>query len=97
MWGTVGSGLTPRVRKHGRHPGFPALISVGGTNRFLKDLSPDMPGIFFGKYFAIKVVKYAYFSHLKVFLHSQDHPDHHGSLQQVPGEPEPGHPQRLIF
>ena len=42
MWGTVGSGLTPRVQKHGLHPGFPALITVGGADRFLEDLSPDI-------------------------------------------------------
>ena len=41
MWGTVGSGLTPRAQKHGRHFGFPALITVGGADRFLEDLSPD--------------------------------------------------------
>ena len=43
VWGTVGSGLTPRVQKWCVHPGFPALISVGGANRFLEDLSPDIP------------------------------------------------------
>ena len=74
------------------------LITVGAANRFLEDLSPDMPReCFFGKYFEIKVVKYVDFSHFKVFPNSQDHPDHHGSLQQVPGGPEPGHLQVLIF
>ena len=41
MWGTVGFLLTPRVPKHGRHFGFPALMAVGGANRFLEDLSKD--------------------------------------------------------
>ena len=32
------------------HPGFPALINVGGADRFLEDLSPDIPrNQFFGK------------------------------------------------
>ena len=43
VWGTVGSGLTPRVQKWCVHPGFPALISMGGADRFLEDLSPDIP------------------------------------------------------
>ena len=41
MWGTVGSGLTPRAQKHLGHPGFPALMAVGAADRFLEDLSKD--------------------------------------------------------
>ena len=33
--------MTPRVPKHGRHFGFPALMAVGGADRFLEDLSKD--------------------------------------------------------
>ena len=43
VWGTIGSGLTPRVQNCVRHSRFPALISVGGADRFLEDLSPDIP------------------------------------------------------
>ena len=43
VWGTIGSGLTPRVQKCPQDVRFPALISVGGADRFLEDLSPDMP------------------------------------------------------
>ena len=43
VWGTVGSGLTPRVQKCAWRARFPALISVGGANRFLEDLGPDTP------------------------------------------------------
>ena len=42
VWGTVGFLLTPRVQKKWMHPGFPALITVGGADRFLEDLSPDI-------------------------------------------------------
>ena len=43
VWGTIGSGLTPRVQKCPVHSRFPALISVGGADRFLEDLVPDVP------------------------------------------------------
>ena len=98
VWGIIGSVLTPRVRKYGGHPGFPALITVGGANRFLENLSHGHPQrLIFEAIFEIKVVKHDHIGDLKVFPDSQDHPDHHGSLQHVPGGPEPGHPQRLIF
>ena len=42
MWGTRGFLLTPRVQKWCGHPGFPDLISVGGSDRYLEDLSPDI-------------------------------------------------------
>ena len=41
--GLVGKLLTPGSRQDGQTFGFPALISMGGTNRFLEDLSPDFP------------------------------------------------------
>ena len=73
---------------------FPELISVGGDDRFLEDLIPDIPrDSFFETVFETKVVNYDHIGNLKVFLDSQDHPDHHGSLQHVPGGPEPGHSQ----
>ena len=33
VWGTIGSGLTPRVRKCPMRARFPALISVGGRRQ----------------------------------------------------------------
>ena len=58
VWGLVGKLLTPGSRQDGRTSGFPALISVGGANRFLEDLSPDIPRIkFFGKVVEAKVVE----------------------------------------
>ena len=33
--------MTPRVPKHGKFSGFPALMAVGGADRFLEDLSKD--------------------------------------------------------
>ena len=45
VWGTIGSGLTPRVRILVGHSRFPALISVGGADRFLEDLSLDTRGV----------------------------------------------------
>ena len=58
MWGTSEFVLTPRVQKCRWHSRFPALISVGGANRFLEDLSPDIPrNQFFGKVVPGKVVK----------------------------------------
>ena len=42
VWGTIGFLLTPRVRKWVAHPGFLDLISVGGSDRYLEDLSPDI-------------------------------------------------------
>ena len=49
--------MTPRVRKYGGHPGLPALITVGGADRFLEDLSPDITrDLFLGKVVEAKVV-----------------------------------------
>ena len=57
MWGTVGSGLTPRAQKHLGHPGFPALITVGGADRFLEDLGSDITRDWFlGKLVETKAV-----------------------------------------
>ena len=58
VWGTIGSGLTPRVQKRPQGVRFPALISVGAADRFLEDLSPDIPrNQFFGKYVETKDVR----------------------------------------
>ena len=58
VWGTIGKLLTPGSPPDRRRSGFLALISVGGTNRFLEDLSPDIPrDRFFGKVVEGKVVK----------------------------------------
>ena len=47
---------------------------MGGADKFLEDLNPDMlRECFFGKRFGNKVVKYDIVSHLKVFPDSQDH------------------------
>ena len=43
VWGTIGKLLTLGSPPDRRRSGFPALISVGGANRFLEDLSPDIP------------------------------------------------------
>ena len=51
-----------------RHSRFPALISVGGSDRFLEDLGPDMPRIkFFGKVVETKVVQHVKLGWFKVF------------------------------
>ena len=66
--------------------------------RFWKDLSLDIPRDWFIEMvFETKEDKYDPIGNLKEFPDSQDHPDHHGSLLQVPKGPEPGHPQWLIF
>ena len=71
---------------------------MGGADRFLEDLSPDIPREwFFETVFETQNVQDDYIGHLKVFPDIQDHPDHRGSHQQVPGGPEPGHPQGLVF
>ena len=98
MWGTVGFVLSNPEPGYRSKPGFPALISVGGADRFLEDLSPDIPRDWFlSKIVGTKPVEDDYLGWTKVFPDSQDHPDHHGSLQQVPGGPEPGHPHGLSF
>ena len=57
VWGTIGSGLTPRAQKSPGRARFPALISVGGADRFLEDLSPDIPRKqFFEKVIETKIV-----------------------------------------
>ena len=98
VWGTVGSGLTPRVQKCRRHSRFPALISVGGANRFLEDLSPDIPrNQFFGKVVEAKVVQHVKLGWFQVFPDIQDHlgevqPQRHQGVGQ-----EQGLPQRVNF
>ena len=65
---------------------------------FLEDLGPDIPrNQFFGKVVLAKVIQHVKLGWFKVFPDIQDHPDHRGSCQQVPGGPEPGHPKGLIF
>ena len=98
MWGTVGSGLTPRVQKCPGRARFPALISVGGANRFLEDLGPDIPrNQFFGKVVEAKVVQHVKLGWFKVFPDVQDHlgevqPQRHQGVGQ-----EQGLPQRVNF
>ena len=41
MWGTVRFVLTNDGRKYRSISGFPALMAVGGADRFLEDLSKD--------------------------------------------------------
>ena len=90
--------MTPRARKHRRHPGFPALISVGGADRFLEDLSPDIPrNQFFGKVVEAKVVQHVKLGWFQVFPDIQDHlgevqPQRHQGVGQ-----EQGLPQRVNF
>ena len=70
--GYVGSGLTPRVQKRPLHSRFPALISVGGANRFLEDLSPNVPrNQFFGKVVEAKVVQHVKLDWFLVFRTSR--------------------------
>ena len=79
------------------HPGFPALINVGGADRFLEDLSPDIPrNQFFGKVVETRVVQHVKLGWFKVFPDIQDH------LGQAQGHRQPGvgreqgRPQGLI-
>ena len=90
--------MTPRVQKWWMHPGFPALISVGGADRFLEDLSPDIPrNQFFGKYVETKDVKHVKLGWFQVFPDIQDHLGQvQGHRQQGVGR-EQGRPQESIF
>ena len=65
---------------------------VGRVRRWV-----DCIGVFFEKVYEMKVVKCDHIGNLKVFPDSQDHPDSHGSIQELPGGPESGHTQRLSF
>ena len=57
--GARGKALDPRITPGFRTSGFPALISVGGANRFLEDLSPNIPrDWFFETVVEAKVVKH---------------------------------------
>ena len=77
--------MTPRVPKYQLHPGFPALINVGGADRFLEDLSPDIPrNQFCGKVVEAKVVQQVKLGWFKVYPDIQDH------LGQVQGHRQPG-------
>ena len=67
------------------HPGFPALINVGGADRFLEDLSPDIPrNQFFGKVVETRVVQHVKLGWFKVLPDIQDH------LGQAQGHRQPG-------
>ena len=58
---------------------------MGASNGYLEDLSKDIPRDLISEtVFETKVVKYDHISNLKVIPNSQNHPDHHGSLQQGP-------------
>ena len=98
VWGTVGFGLTPRAQKCPRRARFPALISVGGADRFLEDLGPDTPrNQFFGKVVEAKVVQYVKLGWFEVSPDIQDHlgevqPQRHQGVGQ-----EQGLPQRVNF
>ena len=77
---------------------FPALISVGGADRFLGDLSPDIPrNGFFGKVVEAKVVKHVQLGWFRIFPDLKDH------LGEVQGHRQPGvggeqrRPQGMIF
>ena len=90
IWGIIGKLLTPGSPQDGQTSRFPALTRVGGANRFLEDLSLDIPRAwFFETVFETENVNYDYIGHLKVLPDIEDHPDHRGSHQQVPGGPEP--------
>ena len=98
VWGTVGFGLTPRPQKCRLRSRFPALISVGGADRFLEDLGPDVPrDRYFETVVEPKVVQHVKLGWFRVFPDLQDH------LGQVQGHRQPGvgqeqgRPQGLIF
>ena len=81
-----------------QHSKFPALISVGGADRFLEDLGPDIPrNQFYGKLVLAKVVHHVKLGWFKVF------PDIQDLLGQAQGHRQPGvgqeqgRPQGLIF
>ena len=64
---------------------FLDLITMGGSNRFLEDLSPYITRDWFSEaVFDTKVVKDDYVGHFRVFLNSQYH------LGQVQGQRKPG-------
>ena len=85
--------MTPRVQKCAGRARFPALISVGGANRFLEDLGPDTPrNQFFGKVVEAKVVQHVKLGWFKVFPDIQDHlgevqPQRHQGVGQEQGLP----------
>ena len=98
VWGTIGSGLTPRVQKCTWRARFPALISVGGANRFLEDLSPAVPrNPFFGKVVEAKVVQHVKLGWFQVFPDIQDHLGQAQGHRQTGVGREQGRPQGLNF
>ena len=86
--------MTPRVQKRPGHSRFPALISVGGADRFLEDLSPDVPrNQFSGKVVEAKVVQHVRLGWFEVFPDIQDHlgevqPQRHQGVGQEQGLPQ---------
>ena len=79
------------------HPGFPALINVGGADRFLEDLSPDIPrNQFFGKVVETRVVQHVKLGWFKVFPDIQDHLGQAQGHRQPGVGQEQGRPQGLI-
>ena len=98
MWGTIGSGLTPRPQKRPVHSRFLALTSVGAADRFLEDLSPDVPrNQFFGKVVETRVVQHVTVGWFKVFPDIQDHLGQAQGYRQPGVGREQGRPQGLIF
>ena len=71
---------------------------MGGADRFLEDLGPDIPRIqFFGKVVLAKVVQHVKLGWFKVFPDIQDHlAEVQRQRHQGVGQ-EQGHPQGLIF
>ena len=96
IWGTIGSVLAPGSILDRRRSGFPALISVGGADRFLEDLSPDIPrNQFFGKVVEAKVVQHVKLGWFQIFPDIQDHLGQAKGQRQLGVGREQGRPKDL--
>ena len=97
IWGTIGSVLTPGSILDRRRSRFPALISMGGANRFLEDLISSTPKKWvFGNIIEAKDVQEVKLGCFHMCLHIQDHLGQVQSQRQPKVGPEQGCPQVLI-
>ena len=98
VWGTTGKLLTPGSPPDRKTSRFLALISVGGANRFLEDLSPDIPrNQLLGKVVETKLVQHVKLGWFKVFPDIQDHLGEFQPLRHQGVGQEQGLPQWVNF